>query len=246
MGVRASSTFYSRHEVRGCAALEQRRTVITNQREKSQRVLSAHKLALQAQTITTIKQNRTAMSPRENTPLPSRDSFNSLESVTHEYEAEVSTDDDDEVKQNYSTSGQRRVGFGSIQIREYARTIGDNPSVRVGVPLALDWQYTEHAVVSIDEYEENRPPFKTMLRMSSITRRNVLLNVWGFSEDDLANADKEIQKIKRRQTQGATSAAVETTARKARKVGRGLRKGILTSLAATSRMMSPGMLMQVS
>jgi len=189
------------------------------------------------------------MSPRENTLLPSRDSFNSLESVTHEYEVEVSTDDD-EVKPfqpHFSTAnGQRRVGFGGIQIREYARTIGDNPSVRVGVPLALDWQYTEHSVVPIDEYEENRPPFKTMLRMSSITRRNVLLNVWGFSEDDLANADKEIQKIKRRQTQGATSAAVETTARKARKVGRGLRKGILTSLAATSRMMSPGMLMQVS
>lgn len=191
------------------------------------------------------------MSPRENPYLlPSRDSFGSVDSALQENEeAEYSTDDDDyklhsggETSSSSKLSSRKRVAFGSIQVREYNRTIGDNPSVRVGVPVSLDWQFSERAEVPIDEYEENRPPRKAMLRLSSITRRNILLNVWGYTEEDIADADKEIQKIKRRQSHG--SGAVETTARKAGKVGRKLRKGIAKSIAATSRMMAPQLMMQ--
>jgi len=184
------------------------------------------------------------MSPRENTPqLPSRDSFNSIESALQQNdEAEYLTDDDRKLQS--SSSSRKRVAFGSVQVREYNRTIGDNPFVRVGVPVSLDWQFSERSEVPIDEYEQSRPPRKAVLRLSSITRRNMLLNVWGYTEEDIANADKEIQKIKRRQSQGVAGAAVETTARKASKVGRKLRKGIYKSIAATSRMMAPQLMMQ--
>ena len=187
------------------------------------------------------------MSPRENPPqLPSRDSFNSVESVLED-KLEFSTDVDlHQSRQTHDTSlvEGRRVVFGNIQVREYNRIIGDNPSVRVGVPVSLDWQFSELPEMSVDDYENSRPPYKSMLRLSSITRRNILMNVWGFSEEDIAEADKEIQKIKRRQSRGPASAAIETTTRKAGGVGRKLRKGIMKSLVATSRYMAPHMMVQ--
>ena len=193
------------------------------------------------------------MSPRENSSqITSHESFNSIESaLKRNDELEYSTDDDVvdpsprfEDVASTDASARKRVVFGNIQVREYNRTIGDNPSVRVGIPVALDWHFSELPVLSIDEYEGSRPPYKTMLRLSSITRRNMLLNVWGYSEEDIASADKEVQKIKRRQSQGSASGAVENTTRKANSVGRKLRKGFMKSLVATSRMMAPQLMTQ--
>lgn len=179
--------------------------------------------------------------------LPSGGSFHSVESALRDKHLEFSTDVDHQSPQadsGTSSSGGRRVAFGNIQVREYNRTIGDNPGVRVGVPVALDWQFFELPVMAIDDYEKNRPPYKTMLRLSSITRRNILMNVWGYSEEELAEADKEIQKIKRRQSHVQASGAIETTTRKAGTVGRKLRKGIMKSLVATSRFMAPHLMVQ--
>ena len=193
------------------------------------------------------------MSPRENSSqITSHESFNSIESaLKRNDELEYSTDDDVvdpsprfEDVASTDASARKRVVFGNIQVREYNRIIGDNPSVRVGIPVALDWHFSELPVLSIDEYEGSRPPYKTMLRLSSITRRNMLLNVWGYSEEDIASADKEVQKIKRRQSQGTASGAVENTTRKASSVGRKLRKGFMKSLVATSRMMAPQLMTQ--
>jgi hypothetical protein len=50
-----------------------------------------------------------------------------------------------------------RVHFGDIDIRTYAMTIGDNPSVSIGPPVALSWSYKEEEETQdLEEYEKLR------------------------------------------------------------------------------------------
>ena len=102
-------------------------------------------------------------------------------------------DDDDEV----TVSSTRRVSFGPIHVREYERIIGDHPLTKVGVPLSLGWGYVEKDKVPIGQYESDRIR-KGNLRMSSITRKNILHNVFGYSENELRDAEKEVQNIKKK------------------------------------------------
>jgi hypothetical protein len=95
-----------------------------------------------------------------------------------------------------SFDGDRRVSFGAIRVREYERIVGDHPDTRIGVPLTIGWGYLEHEVVHIDKYESERSS-KGNLRMSSITRKNILHNVFGIPEEELRAAEKEVQKIKK-------------------------------------------------
>ena len=39
---------------------------------------------------------------------------------------------------------KRNVSFSHLRIREYAITLGDNPSVSSGPPVTLDWAYDPH------------------------------------------------------------------------------------------------------
>ena len=97
----------------------------------------------------------------------------------------------------------RRVSFGPIHVREYERIIGDHPLTKVGVPLSLGWGYVERDSVSIGKYESDRIR-KGKLRMSSITRKNILHNVYGFSEEELRDAEQEVQNIKKKNGWGGT------------------------------------------
>jgi hypothetical protein len=107
----------------------------------------------------------------------------------------VGTDFSDD-SQSMSCDEDRRVSFGAIQVREYERMVGDHPDTRIGVPLTIGWGYVEHDTISIDKYESERSS-KGNLRMSSITRKNILHNVFGIPEEELRSAEKEVQKIKK-------------------------------------------------
>jgi hypothetical protein len=113
---------------------------------------------------------------------------------------------------------RKRVGFGSIEIREYERIVGDHPDVKVGPPIGIGWQYYQKDAESIDTYENNRPPKRYVLRMTSITRKNMLRNVFNISEQEIRNAEKEVQKIQKLRTksvhQSAVAAKVEDTFRR--------------------------------
>jgi len=95
-----------------------------------------------------------------------------------------------------SDDEHRRVSFGAIQVREYERVVGDHPDTRIGVPLSIGWGYIEHDMIPIEKYESERSS-KGNLRMSSITRKNILHNVFGIPEEELRDAEKEVQKIKK-------------------------------------------------
>ena len=72
--------------------------------------------------------------------------------------------------QDEDRSSKRRVNFDAIMIREYDRTLGDNPATTHGPPLTLDWEYEDVASIKVDEYEAQRAP---RLR---ILPRGLLLN----------------------------------------------------------------------
>jgi hypothetical protein len=94
------------------------------------------------------------------------------------------------------STDSRKVSFGPIHMREYERIVGDHPDTKVGVPLSIGWGYHEKNPVSIERFEADRLP-KERLRMSSITRKNILHNVFGISEEELRAAEKEVQKIRK-------------------------------------------------
>jgi hypothetical protein len=138
-----------------------------------------------------------------------------------------------------SSSDEGRVSFGSIQVREYERIIGDHPQTKVGVPLSLGWGYYERDSVPIDKYESERVSKKT-LRMSSITRKNILHNVYGIPEGELRAAEKEVRIINARNQKHAREKELKNkTTSKLKKIGKKFRKvfnaeNFIKGLAAAS------------
>lgn len=143
-----------------------------------------------------------------------------------------------------ASSELRRVSFGAIHIREFERIVGDHPDTRIGVPLSIGWAFFELAPVTIEKYETDKMP-KGNLRMSSITRKNILHNVFGIAEEELRDAEKEVQKIRKQRDGtknqskivGKTESAFKSAKRKIRRVlnAENFIKGL--SAAASSGMM---------
>jgi hypothetical protein len=49
------------------------------------------------------------------------------------------------------------IPFESVQMRVCHQTLGDNPAVKCGPPIALDWEYEEKSpAVQVDEHEGTR------------------------------------------------------------------------------------------
>jgi hypothetical protein len=126
--------------------------------------------------------------------------------------------EDETTSQSPSSSNSRRVQFGFIEIREYERIVGDHPDVKVGPPMGIGWQYYQNDKQSIETYESTRVPKKYVLRMSSITRKNMLRNIFNIPEYEIRSAEKEVQKIQklriRSSQQSHVVAKVEDTIRR--------------------------------
>jgi hypothetical protein len=162
------------------------------------------------------------MSPREREPIPYNDSFNSVE----------------DVKQ---LPQKKSVTFGMIHRREFNRIVGDHPDVKVGPPISLDWGYGELPSLPLDVYESNRAPFKPFLRMSSITRKNILRNVFEVDEEEIRSAEKEVQRIRQgREKSAKQSESVAVVESAVLRAGRKLRKGFIRSLSASGKMFAAG------
>uniref|UniRef100_A0A7R9ZGQ7 Uncharacterized protein n=2 Tax=Pseudictyota dubia TaxID=2749911 RepID=A0A7R9ZGQ7_9STRA len=114
----------------------------------------------------------------------------------HERERQTSRHDRQSTgSRSYSRSGGGSVGslsFGTIEIRQYTRVLGDNPACPAGPPISLGWKYSpKSTVVSIDEYETGRYPRRrdSSLRVS-VKRREAMLRALGYSTRDLIEADR--------------------------------------------------------
>ena len=112
------------------------------------------------------------------------------------------------------SSSKKSVSFGLIQVREYNRVVGDNPTVRVGPPMSIGWEFVQKQAVPVDDYEKIKRPGTSDLRiMGSITRKSILRYEFQVSLEDIRAAEKIIQKIQRQRfrtiQQGKLVASIE-------------------------------------
>jgi hypothetical protein len=154
---------------------------------------------------------------------------------------------DDDCKIEVSSaeaSSTKTVSFGSVRVREYIRIVGDNPEVKVGPPISIGWDYMEREDQTLEEYEASKRGGKRRLLLSSITRKNLLHNVFGIAEEEIRDAEKEIQKIRRQRAQtvkltkaGETvEGAMQSFRRKLRRSSESFLHGLT---AASGQMMMP-------
>ena len=103
---------------------------------------------------------------------------------------------------------RRRVIFNCVDVRQYSRIAGDNPSVSGGCPLSIGWEYNICDTKDIHTYEterakqrsnndplmkcrSNRPPV-----LNHATRVAILLEIGGISKSDILSAQTEAYAIK--------------------------------------------------
>ena len=86
------------------------------------------------------------------------------------------------------------VIFDRVEIREYERVVGDNPSTARGPPISIGWLYKLAKVCPLDDYETMiRGPrrSKKEFHLSAEKRTHLLVEEWKCSEDDIRKARRE-------------------------------------------------------
>ena len=95
---------------------------------------------------------------------------------------------------------KHRVSFDTVTVRDYHVTLGDHPSCAKGVPLSLDWEYTQLPPKKIDAFEYQRGPKRrkerTELVLSSFQRKEILRGL-GFSRKEMKQRKRELRRIRR-------------------------------------------------
>lgn len=93
-----------------------------------------------------------------------------------------------------------RIKFSTIEVREFNRTLGDNPACTDGPPIALDWDFIDKKSMSIDEYEANRLPRKAHrhLLLSMHTRRNIMSRQYGYTVEELADVENTVRLVQKK------------------------------------------------
>jgi hypothetical protein len=87
------------------------------------------------------------------------------------------------------------VSFGTTEVREYERVLGDHPNLSIG--LAIGWDYQEQDSVSVDDYEQTHYHDPRM-ESTSVDERCTILKGW-FTEEELR--DSEAKRIQQKQRQ---------------------------------------------
>jgi hypothetical protein len=92
---------------------------------------------------------------------------------------------------------KRSVQFLSIEILEFAYTVGDNPSVVNGVPLSSEWTPQRKTILPLCVFEKHRPPHSRECgprRICSRRREKILLRN-GCSIKDMTAAARDVLRI---------------------------------------------------
>jgi len=109
---------------------------------------------------------------------------------------EVAVEVAEEVVANPSKQ-KRNVSFGSICVRDYGMVLGDHPCTGYGPPVMLDWDYSEYAPLTVNDYELHRGNRRSLKEMGmNYYYRMDLLQKGGFSDAEIKQAMKAQSKEK--------------------------------------------------
>jgi len=109
------------------------------------------------------------------------------------------TDSEDESRGSISASKKKfNVTFSHVQIREYSREVGDNPSVTCGPPLSIGWKYNKRGELDIDSYEADRacrcdPDSRECRRLTPRERERLLKEIAGETDRRILTAQVQAQ-----------------------------------------------------
>jgi hypothetical protein len=101
---------------------------------------------------------------------------------------------------------KRLVRFSTVQVRQYERIIGDNPSCSSGPSISIGWNYDKNRIIteSIDDFEYKHSCLRLVDEEMILSRheREQLLSDLGYSKSKIAEAVRKNikEKTKRRQT----------------------------------------------
>ena len=86
------------------------------------------------------------------------------------------------------------VSFGHVDVREYCRQVGDNPSVSCGCPLAIGWMFNYRGKFDIDSYEADRaadPASAKCEKLSPKHREKLLIEIGEISPTQIAQGQMQ-------------------------------------------------------
>jgi hypothetical protein len=91
---------------------------------------------------------------------------------------------------------ERTVRFGSIRIREYAMTLGDNPCVSIGPPVMLSWECTakEETSQPIEDFEKTRVGKRRHKHrlLLNYYQRHAILESAGMTKQEIQTAERGV------------------------------------------------------
>mmetsp|Transcript_29250 Transcript_29250/g.49858 ORF Transcript_29250/g.49858 Transcript_29250/m.49858 type:complete len:407 (+) Transcript_29250:85-1305(+) len=125
---------------------------------------------------------------------------------------------------------QSAVSFDQVNIREYERILGDNPSCTSGPPLSIGWKFSpDPMVISVDDYEDGKgdtPRYKSQFLVPKQIREQMLKEHAGVSRRDIVATVRGIQKQKSQRRKTAANLNMQGTEEKVETVRRSLQKVI--------------------
>eukprot|EP00568_Trieres_chinensis_P003208 CAMPEP_0183296572 /NCGR_PEP_ID=MMETSP0160_2-20130417/4064_1 /TAXON_ID=2839 ORGANISM="Odontella Sinensis, Strain Grunow 1884" /NCGR_SAMPLE_ID=MMETSP0160_2 /ASSEMBLY_ACC=CAM_ASM_000250 /LENGTH=185 /DNA_ID=CAMNT_0025458195 /DNA_START=183 /DNA_END=740 /DNA_ORIENTATION=+ len=116
------------------------------------------------------------------------------ETVRSDCDTTISFDSDgDGSLYDGSHTRKKTVRFSLIEVRAYDRVVGDQTDL-IGPPLSIGWHYEELDPMPVQQYEENRTREKGDwgLLLTPTDRRQVLIDDWGYTSDDLSKEERKL------------------------------------------------------
>jgi len=105
-----------------------------------------------------------------------------------------------------SIKKHKAVRFNDIQIRDYERTVGDNPSCSSGPPIAIGWAHGNTRFVNIDNYEHSRSGRRTQKKLVlNRQSREALLAYWDVPVNEIVEAIRGNVRVKNQRRQTVTN-----------------------------------------
>ena len=112
---------------------------------------------------------------------------------------------------NSEASQESCVSFGTVQVREYERIVGDHPCVSdEGPPLSLGWGYYDDGIETpIDDFEMTHGPYPYKQRgfqpLNGEARRIILQTFFDVSRSEIREAQKEVARTKKQRNESLQS-----------------------------------------